>query len=233
MSRRTPASWTMKSSFFRLAREAAVLVAHDRGDRHDVDRRLGRWSSPSGRRTSCELDAPATAAHTSASTRAASHGWARSSSRPPLSKVHASKLSCCTVMCLSCRCRSGDEPENDKNRVRVTRYRLVTAERFYMVPALDPELLSFFAMGTTAAIPVARRVSGFNYAIRNIVAEARKVEAAGQEGPLPEYRRPDHLRVQDPAAHDRGGGARDARRPQRLRAVGRDPAGARGGRRAN
>ncbi len=31
-----------------------------------------------------------------------------------------------------------------------------------------------------AAIPVARRVSGFTYAIRNIVAEARKVEAAGR-----------------------------------------------------
>ena len=36
-----------------------------------------------------------------------------------------------------------------------------------------------FGMGTTAAIPVARRVGGFVYAIRNIVAEARKVEAAG------------------------------------------------------
>jgi alanine-synthesizing transaminase len=35
-------------------------------------------------------------------------------------------------------------------------------------------------MGTTAAIPVASRVSGFVYAIRNIVAEARKVEAAGR-----------------------------------------------------
>ena len=34
-------------------------------------------------------------------------------------------------------------------------------------------------MGTTVAIPVARRVGGFVYAIRNIVAEARKVEAAG------------------------------------------------------
>ncbi len=34
-------------------------------------------------------------------------------------------------------------------------------------------------MRTTAAIPVARRVNGFTYAIRNIVAEARKVEAAG------------------------------------------------------
>src|SRR5688572_213437 len=35
-------------------------------------------------------------------------------------------------------------------------------------------------MRATAAIPVARRVSGFVYAIRNIVAEARKVEAAGK-----------------------------------------------------
>jgi alanine-synthesizing transaminase len=36
-------------------------------------------------------------------------------------------------------------------------------------------------MRTTSAIPVARRVSGFNYAIRNIVAEARKVEASGRK----------------------------------------------------
>jgi alanine-synthesizing transaminase len=36
-------------------------------------------------------------------------------------------------------------------------------------------------MRTTAAIPVARRISGFNYAIRNIVAEARKVEASGRK----------------------------------------------------
>jgi alanine-synthesizing transaminase len=36
------------------------------------------------------------------------------------------------------------------------------------------------SMRTTSAIPVARRVSGFTYAIRNIVAEARKVEAAGR-----------------------------------------------------
>jgi alanine-synthesizing transaminase len=36
-------------------------------------------------------------------------------------------------------------------------------------------------MRTTAAIPVARRVSGFVYAIRNIVAEARKVEATGKK----------------------------------------------------
>jgi alanine-synthesizing transaminase len=36
-------------------------------------------------------------------------------------------------------------------------------------------------MRTTAGIPVARRVSGFVYAIRNIVAEARKVEATGRK----------------------------------------------------
>jgi len=34
---------------------------------------------------------------------------------------------------------------------------------------------------TSAVIPVARRVSGFVYAIRNIVAEARKVEATGKK----------------------------------------------------
>jgi alanine-synthesizing transaminase len=34
---------------------------------------------------------------------------------------------------------------------------------------------------TTAAIPVASRVGGFVYAIRNIVAEAKKVEAAGRK----------------------------------------------------
>ena len=33
---------------------------------------------------------------------------------------------------------------------------------------------------TTASIPVASRIGGFVYAIRNIVAEARKVEAAGR-----------------------------------------------------
>jgi alanine-synthesizing transaminase len=33
---------------------------------------------------------------------------------------------------------------------------------------------------TTSSFPVARRVHGFSYAIRNIVAEARKVEAAGR-----------------------------------------------------
>jgi alanine-synthesizing transaminase len=33
----------------------------------------------------------------------------------------------------------------------------------------------------SAAIPVASRISGFSYAIRNIVAEARKVEASGRD----------------------------------------------------
>src|SRR5438093_3933464 len=47
-------------------------------------------------------------------------------------------------------------------------------------------------MRTTAAIPVARRISGFNYAIRNIVAEARKVEASG--------RRVRYLNIGDPVA---------------------------------
>jgi alanine-synthesizing transaminase len=35
-------------------------------------------------------------------------------------------------------------------------------------------------MRTTSAIPVASRIGGFSYAIRNIVAEARKVEATGK-----------------------------------------------------
>src|SRR5215510_4230294 len=34
---------------------------------------------------------------------------------------------------------------------------------------------------TSSAIPVAQRVSGFSYAIRNIVAEARKIEASGRK----------------------------------------------------
>ncbi len=45
-------------------------------------------------------------------------------------------------------------------------------------------------MRVSAAIPVARRVHGFTYAIRNIVAEARKVEAEG--------RRVRYLNVGDP-----------------------------------
>jgi alanine-synthesizing transaminase len=36
-------------------------------------------------------------------------------------------------------------------------------------------------MRTTAAIPVASRVNGFTYAIRNIVVEAKKVETAGRK----------------------------------------------------
>src|SRR5215471_10406559 len=51
------------------------------------------------------------------------------------------------------------------------------------------------------SIPVARRVSGFTYAIRNIVAEAKKVEAAGKTvkylnigDPIPfGFRTPPHL----------------------------------------
>jgi len=45
------------------------------------------------------------------------------------------------------------------------------------VSAITDKIL---VMRTSAAIPVARRISGFVYAIRNIVAEARKVEASGR-----------------------------------------------------
>jgi alanine-synthesizing transaminase len=54
---------------------------------------------------------------------------------------------------------------------------------------------------TAAAVPVAGRIGGFVYAIRNIVAEARKVEAAGRRvrylnigDPIPfGFRTPPHL----------------------------------------
>src|SRR5678815_3063374 len=45
-------------------------------------------------------------------------------------------------------------------------------------------------MSTGTSIPTAARVSGFSYAIRNIVAEARKIEAAG--------RRVRYLNIGDP-----------------------------------
>jgi len=50
---------------------------------------------------------------------------------------------------------------------------------YYCLYILDA-LVTFRPMRTTAGIPVARRVGGFTYAIRNIVTEARKVEAAGK-----------------------------------------------------
>ena len=48
---------------------------------------------------------------------------------------------------------------------------------------------------TSTSLPVADRVNGFTYAIRNIVAEAKKVEAAGRKVRVPEHRRPDSVRV--------------------------------------
>ncbi len=42
----------------------------------------------------------------------------------------------------------------------------------------DPDIMMPRA---SSAIPVAQRVSGFSYAIRNIVAEARKIEASGRK----------------------------------------------------
>ena len=73
---------------------------------------------------------------------------------------------------------------------------------------------------STAAIPVAPRLRDFKYAIRNIVAEAKKVEASGRRVRYLNIGDPSDLRVQDAATHDRRCRARDARRPQRLRAVG-------------
>src|SRR5690242_1233984 len=57
------------------------------------------------------------------------------------------------------------------------------------------------SMSTGTSIPTAARVSGFSYAIRNIVAEARKLEAAGRKvtylnigDPVPfGFRTPPHL----------------------------------------
>ncbi len=47
-------------------------------------------------------------------------------------------------------------------------------------------------LATDDSIPVSDRVSGFSYAIRNIVGEAKKVEAAG--------RRVRYLNIGDPVA---------------------------------
>ena len=43
-------------------------------------------------------------------------------------------------------------------------------------------------MPAGTSIPVSARVSGFSYAIRNIVAEAKKVEACRPPGPVPQHR---------------------------------------------
>ena len=69
-----------------------------------------------------------------------------------------------------------EEFERAKNRVTVTRFR-DSAPSVFTLGRSD----KISPMRTTAAIPVARRVSGFVYAIRNIVAEARKVEAGGKK----------------------------------------------------
>ena len=76
-------------------------------------------------------------------------------------------------------------------------------------------------MSTGTGVRVSARVSGFTYAIRNIVAEAQKVEAAGPTGPLPQHRRSDSVRLPHAAASGRSGRRGDARRAQRLYAVGR------------
>ena len=74
---------------------------------------------------------------------------------------------------------------------------------------------------TTTSIPVASRISGFVYAIRNIVAEARRVEAAGTPVRYLNIGDPITFGFKTPPHLDRGGRAGPARRAQRLRAVGR------------
>src|SRR5436190_19676807 len=70
-------------------------------------------------------------------------------------------------------------PKTGRNGVRLTRFPCLPLSVFTWCVA-GCIAVKLFRMRTTAAIPVARRVSGFVYAIRNIVAEARKVEAAGR-----------------------------------------------------
>ena len=77
------------------------------------------------------------------------------------------------------------------------------------------------------AVPVARRVDGFSYAIRNVVAGSATRRGRRRPRPLPEHRRPQRVRFQDAAAPDRRRRARDARRAQRLRPVAGHRAGAR------
>src|SRR5262249_38100339 len=81
---------------------------------------------------------------------------------------------------------------------RERRAQLPPARGFHL---LESSLMQAAASSAVSGIPVARRVSGFTYAIRNIVAEAKKVEAAGKVvkylnigDPIPfGFRTPQHL----------------------------------------
>ena len=85
--------------------------------------------------------------------------------------------------------------------------------------------------GITSQLPFrSRAINRFTYAIRNIVAEAQRVEAAGTRVRYLNIGDPVAFGFQTPRASDRRGRAGAARRPQRLRSVGRHRAGARSGR---
>ena len=70
-------------------------------------------------------------------------------------------------------------------------------------------------------VPVASRVNRFSYAIRNIVAEAKAVEARGQRVRYLNIGDPVAFGFQTPAHLVEAVASADARRPQRLPAVGR------------
>ena len=100
---------------------------------------------------------------------------------------------------------------------------------------LSPAARALSGSNTMPPPPSARVRSRQVLHLRDPQHRRRGQEGRGgrPEGALSEHRRPDSVRVQDAAAPDRRRRARDARRPQRLRAIGRHRAGARGGRAPN
>ncbi len=114
-----------------------------------------------------------------------------------------------------------------KNGVRLTHCRAFWLQSFLHVRRSD----KIFRCARPPPSPSRRRVSGFNYAIRNIVAEAKKVEAAGRKVRYLNIGDPITFGFETPPHMIEAVRARDARRPQRLRPVGGDPPGARSGRR--
>ena len=72
---------------------------------------------------------------------------------------------------------------------------------------------------TASAIRTAKRVDRFTYAIRNIVAEAKKVEAAGKKVRYLNIGDPNQFGFLTPPHLIEAVVEGDARRPQRLRAV--------------
>ena len=73
-------------------------------------------------------------------------------------------------------------------------------------------------------VPVASRVNRFSYAIRNIVAEAKAVEASGKHVRYLNIGDPVAFGFQTPAHLVEAADPRDARRAQRLSALGWHPA---------